>query len=659
MRLLYFILISLSLVSAWFGMHELSEVPLGNVQGLALVGMGMLILAWVMVHPLKPLSNLDANSFQSRISRRFDPLIQSMLKRPLIYVSMFVGALTVAFATKPALQPWPILFLWSAAIVLFLVGTATPGIRMSSRETVARVVEWARVAKWELWAVLALTILAFLCRGLALGTIPHNVHGDEGEMGLVARAVLRGELRDPFATAFLSHPSLWFFIQALALRLFGNTIAGLRMLSAVMGTLAIPALYIFARPLYGRTVAILATSLLSFYHFHIHYSRIGLNNIADPLMMLVTLAAFFYGYLKRSQAGFALTGILMGLAQYFYFGTRSIPVMVFVLIVYLLLKERRQLQTFSGHMAVMGIGFLLAIGPLLRYYMAHPEVYYGRMVERGLLQKGSIYLPDLQANGQSLLTALLGHAYQTFGLFITLNEHSPFYNSGTPLLNHGMDLLFLIGIVLAALSWRKIENFVLLSWVGGAALFGGFLLYDFPQSQRYLIAAPALCILVALAIVQLSILLAQVMGLSPSLQTGFMGMIVAALAFWNLYFYFDIYTPLNSYAENPVTTEVGNYLHSQTGQTFVYMLTPPHFYLNYGNIKFIANDPPGMDIRDPLNSVTALPAPPAGLRPVFIFIPERLNELEVVKQWYPNGNLREYSRPPNAKQIYLYIYEPR
>jgi dolichyl-phosphate-mannose-protein mannosyltransferase len=657
LRLIYFLLLSLGLLSAWFGVQELSQVPLGNIQGLAMVGTGMLILAWVVVHPLKPLREVAEDSLLKRIAVRLDPLAQGMLNRPLIYAGMLVGGLAVPLSSNLAFQPWPVLIIWAAGILLFLVGTAQPGILLELRGSVPRLVEGIKAAKWELLAVLALTGFAFLCRGVAVGTIPRNFHGDEGEMGLLARAVLRGELREPFATGFLGHPTLWFFMQALSLRLFGNTIAGLRMLSALLGALAIPALYILVRPLYGRTAAILSAILLTFYHFHIQFSRIGLNNIADPLMMLGTLAAFFHGYRKRSLLSFALAGVLLGLAQYFYFGTRLILIVIFVLLVYLAIKERHRLRNFLGPIEVMGIGFFLSVGPLVRHYLTHPEIYFARMNEYGWIQRGTI--PDLQANGQSLLTALMGHAYRSFGLFVTYNEHSPFYDSGIPLLSHGMELLFIVGLVLVLLNLSKLESFALLIWVIGTALFGGFLLWDAPQGQRYLIAAPALCILMALALIQVSQLVGQILGLSRYVQVGLTSLIVVAFSLWNLYFYFYIYTPLNRYALTPTATDIGYYLQKQTGQSYAYMFTPPYLYLEYATIKFVADDPPGANVYDPISSITDLPDPPAGLRPVFIFIPDRLNELQVIKESYPQGELRTYSRPPNLDQPYLYVYEPR
>jgi uncharacterized membrane protein len=645
-----------SLLIVWFGIHELSKVPSGNIQGFAMVGTGMLILAWDLVNSPAPLADINANSIPAKTSHRLDPFVQARLNRPILYLGIIIGVIAILLSSNPALKPWPILIIWVIGIVLFLIGSSSQGSSFSMTRTTLHTLGWAKKFRWEILAVLVLTVLAFLARGIAVDTIPHNVHGDEGEMGLLARAVIRGELRDPFTLVFLSHPSLWFFIQALALQVFGNNIMGLRLLSALIGALTVPALYVFARPLYGFAVTILATTLLAFYHFHIHFSRVGLNNIADPLMMLLTLTALFHGYRKRSLMSFALAGVLMGFAQYLYFGTRFILVVTAAFVGFLLIKQGRQRKEFIAPIAWLVIGFLVSTGPLLRLYLAHPDAYVARLVARGVFQNEA--LSGLQANGQSLLTALLSHAYRSFGLFTSVNERGPFYNLGTPLLTNGMELLFIIGIVLALLNWRKLENFVLLIWVGGTAFFAGFL-FDAPEGQRYLIATPALCILMALALVQVGLRLSQILAaLQPWWTTGLV-VAVAAFSLWNLDFYFNVYTLRNSYTYTPMMTDIGYYLRAQAGKRYTYAFTTPYLYFNYATIKFIANDPPGIDILDPLRSTTDLPETPTGLLPVFIFIPNRLNELEVVKKQFPVGELKRFSRPQLGGEVYLYIYEPR
>ena len=133
-------------------------------------------------------------------------------------------------------------------------------------------------------------MIALLARVVAWGHVPNNFSGDEGAVGLEARDVLDGVVRDPFTTGWMSHPTLWFYVQAASLRVFGDSVVGLRMISALLGAATIPALYVFARRPFGARVALSAAALLALYHVHIHFSRIGLNNVADPLFALLAPA---------------------------------------------------------------------------------------------------------------------------------------------------------------------------------------------------------------------------------------------------------------------------------------------------------------------------------------------------------------------------------
>jgi hypothetical protein len=133
---------------------------------------------------------------------------------------------------------------------------------------------------------------------------------------------------------------------------------------------------------------------------------------------------------------------------------------------------------------------------------------------------------------------------------------------------------------------------------------------------------------------------------------------VLGIMAWNIYFYFDIYTPRNNYAQTYAVTEIADYLQPQAGQRYVYMFTHPYFYLHHGTIEFVGEQPDSMDVNDHLTSGTDLPDPPTGLRPPFIFIPQRLDELVFVKQRYPNGQLQEYRIQPSGDRTIMYIYEP-
>lgn len=573
-------------------------------------------------------------------------------------LALWLGLLLAAFAAlasrNPVLQPWPVLICWMLGLVLFVVGAA--GTRSGSQGRPAEPAVESRIARWEVIVLLLLTIVAFLLRGYGLSAIPHNIHGDEGEMGMAARAVLSGELRDPFSTSWADHPSLWFFLQATALRLFGNNIAGLRMLSAILGASTVPALFFFARPLFGRPVALLAALLLTVYHFHVHFSRLGLNNIGDPLLLLLTMLPLFGGIRSGSRRAFALAGVVAGIAQYFYFGTRLIPVLVLILLVYLRLWQRGRLRGLAPQLGIMGVGFLAAIAPSIIYYMSRPETFLAKFTSRFLVQGGDI--SQLAAPGQSLAAALAGQAYRTLFYYFAVKEQGQFYGSGIPMLDHGMDVLFLLGILIALWRWKRLGYATLVVWVAGVAFFGGFLLWQPQESQRYLMATPALCIAMAVGLEEFALLLVRGGGFRPLVSRAITSAAVLALVIWNVQFYFAVYTPRNDYANAQAVTDLAAVLAPHSDNWYVYLFTAPQLYLNHGTIRFVANDPAGIDIPQPLQSITELPPTQAGFEPVFVFTPERLGELELVKQRYTRGELIELHRSPGPEEALLYLYEP-
>lgn len=655
-RLGTLIFLALGLLAAWIGIRQLTQSPTFQLSGLLLIGFALCVLVGVG-GALPRLQARSDGAARDRGTTRFDRLSQLALERIVLVLGGSLGAAAMLIAPDRAFQPWTALVIWAGGIVCTLIGIAQHNPRPAAESVTLRLRGWLRLHYLELAALAALMTLGFVLRGPGLELFPHNIHGDEGEMGLTARAILNGDITDPFATAWLSHPTLWFFLQAAALRLFGNSIGGLRMLSALMGTLAIPALFWFVRPLYGRSIAVMAAALLAVYHFHVHYSRIGLNNIADPLMITLTLGAFFHGYRTRSALAFAVAGVCMGLAQYFYFGSRLIPIIVVELLVCLLLWDRRGALAITRQVGWMLLTFLLTCGPLIRYFLAHREVFGARLQDHGLLQNDN--LATLPRSGQSVVAALAEHAYRSIGAFAFSADHTLFYGAEIPLLDQFAAVLFIFGLALMVLRWRKPASIALLLWVGNTALFGGFLLVDPPQSTRYLIAAPALCLLVAIGLIQLLTLLRQMLDLSPRAYTGSVTCIALLMMIWNIYFYFDVYTPRNSYGGTGAITEVARFLQAQSGLDYVYMFTGPAFYLRHGTIGFIASQPQGIDVNAKLEAIATLPEPPAGLQPVFIFIPERLGELATVKQRYPNGQLHEYRNEPQRDHPIVYIYVPR
>ncbi|MCA9947571.1 MAG: hypothetical protein KC449_29025, partial [Anaerolineales bacterium] len=94
--------------------------------------------------------------------------------------------------------------------------------------------------KRDFWLVLAITFVAFGLRLWQLGNLPPGWRDDELINSLViSQHVLDGDFAVYYADAS-GHEALYHALNAIMLGLFGANFVGIRLLSAFLGTLAVP-----------------------------------------------------------------------------------------------------------------------------------------------------------------------------------------------------------------------------------------------------------------------------------------------------------------------------------------------------------------------------------------------------------------------------------
>lgn len=558
---------------------------------------------------------------------------------PPFYLVFFLALVSSGIAfwctATPALRPLPALIAWLASMGFFLAGAR---FLDHHRERSFEEVRWDRR---ELLAVAALTLFALALRITLIETIPQNFGGDEGEMGMEARGVLEGRITNPFVTGWLSHPTLWFFLQALSLSVFGNNVFGLRILSALIGTATIPLLYLFARPLFGRGVAFGAAALLAGFHFHIHFSRLGVNNIVDPLLALSAFIAFFTGIRRSSPFALGWTGVICGVAQHFYMGSRLTPVLVAVLVAHLAVADWRRFRWLAPRLPLMVVGFLLGFGPLIAHFVANPSALTARLAMVGAVQSG--WLEQKLAEGVPLAQIIIDQTRQSFGAYTFVPDRSAWYDPKIALLDSVSAVLLVLGVALALVNWRRSEWFLPIAWLTGAAVLGGMLLVNTPESPRYVTTAPALCLLVMLALQRIAMLTGQALQWTDR-RALLSAVLVVLLAAWNLNFYFRDYIPRRTYGwtNTEIVTKLSHYANAQPAPVYLYMFTPPRIFFGNGTIRFVAAGIEGIDVNEPVTDPAQIMPPPDGKRPLFIFLPEREAELALVQQRFPGGTVERF-----------------
>ena len=132
---------------------------------------------------------------------------------------------------------------------------------------------------------MALTLVALALRSVGLGRFELWV--DEAATWWFARLVWGGGLA--LESAQESTPPLYYAIVGLAMRLFGDSDAVLRLPSALAGTATVPLLFAFARRLGGERVGWFAAILLTVHPLHIFYSR---EARPYPLLLFCTVLLF-------------------------------------------------------------------------------------------------------------------------------------------------------------------------------------------------------------------------------------------------------------------------------------------------------------------------------------------------------------------------------
>ena len=125
-----------------------------------------------------------------------------------------------------------------------------------------------RAGKWALVLLAALTLVGALLRAWQIGA--KSIWIDEAFSVWVARQPPAEGVR--WLARIDQHPPLYYVLLHLWLAL-GDGPAAVRLLSATVSTLNIPALYALGARLFGRRVGLLAAAVLALSPFHVYLAQ--------------------------------------------------------------------------------------------------------------------------------------------------------------------------------------------------------------------------------------------------------------------------------------------------------------------------------------------------------------------------------------------------
>jgi hypothetical protein len=410
-------------------------------------------------------------------------------------------------------------------------------------------------------------------------------------------------------------------------------------------------------------LALLTAALVATYHYHIHFSRLGSNQVADPLFMTLALLFLYRALDSGRQLDWVLLGAISGLAFYFYAGARLTPVVVFSILAYVFIREPRYFvqKHSSGIVTALG-AFLIVAAPMIQYAIRFPGNFNARLNQVGIIQSGWL-AREVGIRGESTAAILFDQFRRAALAFNYYSDRTVWYGLRQPLLDPLFGGLFLLGLGYGTLRLlgREADQRLapMVAWWWGGMILGGMLTESPPSSQRLITLAIPVCFFIALALWEVAHLASRAIeGLSVNALLG-TGVLLFSLI--SLTTYFLAFTPQRLYGGThaELATEIAPFLDELKQDHHFYFVGAPWMYWGFATLPYLVPNAEAKDIPDQMTSPVSptLAAPGKGV--VFILIPERLNELEMVRQTFPEGKRHDFYSTVDSRLIAtLYIVSP-
>jgi 4-amino-4-deoxy-L-arabinose transferase-like glycosyltransferase len=433
--------------------------------------------------------------------------------------------------------------LWIAGLALLLCSAFFGSHSLWGGSSAPRLPRWPT---WEIALLALVFVLALLSRVWNLTNFPDNIYPDEIMTGTVATQSYVSPTTPPpslFSTLWsgIDLPALWFWVVALFLKLGGTSLAMLRLPAALFGAATVVPLYALLRETWGRYTAIAGSTIMAFSVSNIHYSRLALNNIVTQFFWATCFFFLLRALRSRRPTDWALAGLSAGVSEYFYYGTRLLPFILAVFMVFLLALHWKQARQYAGGFLLLAGSYLVGFGPLLVHFIRNPNLYLGRGAS---LLIWSPHVPisfaDFHRVWKTIWPVL---SENLLGISTHGSQDIIFY---APLLLPAEAALLVLGVALLLWHWRHPAAFLMLASGLGVLLVGGTLV-AYPNSVPPLInhwtpAFPAFYVALALPVGAWAT--AGKSELEPRLRwilQATVGIALLVLGWCNLNFYFHRY----------------------------------------------------------------------------------------------------------------------
>lgn len=489
---------------------------------------------------------------------------------------------------------------------------------------------------------IGIIVLAFLIISgfLFLEKIPFLVDGDASRIALESLVIWKNK-GSIFTTGWGSYQGMIFFLQGSFLKIFNQKILGLRSFSVIGGIVTVLSTYLLGSEILGIEVGFFASLCLSVMPIFWFFFRTGTDFILVPSFLPLILYLIFLS-LRKNVFFLILAGIILGFSQYFYHPVRLVPLVVLPSFIYLARRNWPFKKILIGVFFLIIFSFITYL-PMLKYFSKKPKTLSARFDEVSIFKPGWL---ENEIKNTSIRKVVKRQVLNPFLVFLKETDATKMHYYFGHYLPFVGSCLLVVGIF-KLIKEKRPELLVLLFWLIGGIILGGVLVIDSPQDSRYLILLPVVSIFIGEGV---NFVLSLFKKKNKSLVIKLIFFLYGANCFWEIYNLELVQTP--KYGGNTlIATYAGRYLHKNLYNRSVYFLGNDYLYYNaVPTLPFLAGVP-GEDVDQPLiESIKELPQRQA----LFIILPSRYNDLETLKQLYPNGITKQFQNFYGKTLFWIY-----
>jgi 4-amino-4-deoxy-L-arabinose transferase-like glycosyltransferase len=347
----------------------------------------------------------------------------------------------------------PGLALVVAAIVAIVVATrqrtgAPPAGQSAANDLLSPRVRYLALA--------GIVLLAVIFRLYLLDSLPGDMFNDLAHNYEATQRILNGQWMI-YATDYPGREPLLFYLTALLSYLTGLNFFTLKLVTALIGIVTVPVVYLLGREAFNDAVGLVAALLLAVAKWHVLISRVGFRGIQTPLYAALVLYFLLRGLRRGRRADFLWAGGFAGLALYTYTAALAIwPAVVLGLGLYALAGHARDLWRVRRSLLLATLIAVLVALPMLRYMLVDGrDLFWSRPLTR--VSERETQIPG------SWGAILWENVVHTAGMFHVQGDS--IFRTNVPYDPHldvAAGMFFLLGLPVVLVGWRRGGNALVL-----------------------------------------------------------------------------------------------------------------------------------------------------------------------------------------------------